>query len=595
MKVRRTFDIVDYCCKKYPNKELFYTKKSGKWDSLNSGEFKSLTDRLSLALLAFGVKKEENVASIFSNNSYEWNIIDMAVAQIGAVHVPVYPTISDSDYLFILTQAEIRILFVSDQVVYNKVSQLIRELPQLDTIVSIERLPNVEHFLDFIELSGNHDAHTIDQLAALKKNIQSEDVCTIIYTSGTTGFPKGVMLTHTNLCSNILAAADLQPLGEKHKVLSFLPLCHIYERTAVYQFIYKGTTIYYAENLKSILHNMQEVQPDGTTVVPRVLEKILKGLISKSDESFAIVRRIMKWCVNFGCNYKVSVRRGYYYKLRHFLADLIVFRAIRSLLGGKIKYVGLGGSPIDDKIERFFWAAGIPVFQGYGLTECSPLVALNYSGDQNMKIGTAGPLIHKVHVKIAGDGEILVKGPNVMKGYYKNTELTNKTIENGYLHTGDLGEFVENTYLRITGRKKEMFKTSYGKYIVPQAIESRFLNCSCIDHIMVIGEGKHYAAAIISPNFDFLRKKTLKNFKGSNKKLIATPAVVKTITNEIKKVNKKLGKTEQIKKHLLVPDYWSPETGEISVTQKLRRNSILQKYAIHIYDLYKEDFLEILS
>jgi len=590
MKVSRTFDIVDYCHEKYPRKEILFTKRSDKWESLTTNEFRILVDQLSLALLALGIRKNENIASIFSNNSFEWNIIDMAVSQVGAVHVPVYPTISDSDYVFILNQAEVRTIFVSDQVIYNKISGLIRELPRLNTIISIEKLPNVQCFSDFIQINDN-TAESRQRLDSLKNSTQPDDVCTIIYTSGTTGFPKGVMLTHKNLCSNILAASDLQPLDKRHKVLSFLPLCHIYERTAVYQFLFKGTSVYYAENLKSILNNMQEIKPDGTTVVPRVLEKILSGVRSRANESFIIKRKLIEWCVNFGCKYKIFRKQGKYFRIRHLIADMVLFNSVRSLLGGKIKYIGLGGAPINEKIERFFWAAGVPVFQGYGLTECSPLVALNFPKNQNVRIGTVGPLIKKVKVKIAGDGEILVKGPNIMKGYYKNPELTHKTIEKGYLHTGDLGDFVENDFLKITGRKKEMFKTSYGKYIVPQAIENRFLDCPFINHIVIIGEGKHYAAAIVSPNFYVLRKKILKNFKGSNEKLIRKPAVIKTIAGEIKKVNRKLGKTEQIKKHLLVADFWTPETGEVSVTQKLRRNIIIQKYGLQIRDLYKEESL----
>ncbi|MBN2524274.1 MAG: long-chain fatty acid--CoA ligase [Bacteroidales bacterium] len=534
-------------------------------------------------------KKKENIASIFSGNKSEWNIIDMAVAQIGAVHVPVYPTISDSDYLFILNQTEVRIIFVSDQTVYNKISGLIRELPKLEKLISIEKLTNVEGMMDFINAGARSEKINFHQLESIKKNISADDICTIIYTSGTTGLPKGVLLSHRNLCTNFMAAAERQPLGSQHKILSFLPLWHIYERTAVYQFLYKGTMVYYAENLKSLLANMQEIHPDGTTVVPRVLEKILKGLISRSNESFVLKKLLINWCVKFGCRYDPANKRGFYYKLRHFFTDILVFRAIRSLLGGKIKYVGMGGAPVSEKVERFFWAAGVPVFQGYGLTECSPLISLNYNEDDNMKLGTVGPLIPKVEVKIAEDGEIMVKGPNVMKGYYKNNELTNESFEKGFLHTGDLGEIIDNRFLKITGRKKEMFKTSYGKYIVPQAIESRFIDCPYINHIMIVGEGKHYAAAIISPNFEYFRKIYYGNMKISNENLIVHPEIIKRILQEIRAVNKKLGKTEQIRKHLLVSDVWSPESGEISITQKLRRNILLQKYAHQIHELYIED------
>ncbi|MGD2034598.1 MAG: AMP-binding protein, partial [Bacteroidales bacterium] len=377
-----------------------------------------------------------------------------------------------------------------------------------------------------------------------------------------------------------------------HRVLSFLPLCHIYERTAVYQFMYKGTEIYYAESLKSILNNFQEIRPDGTTVVPRVLEKILRGVLSRADESFFLKRKAIRWCVKFGCNYMLNEKRGYYYKLRHLLADLMVFRSVRHFLGGRIKYVGLGGAPVSEKIESFYWAAGIPVYQGYGLTECAPLVALNSGKKENVRLGTVGRPVKNVTVRIAGDGEILVKGPNVMMGYYKDVKLTNQSVKNGYLHTGDLGEMTADGYLKITGRKKEMFKTSYGKYIVPQAIESLFTNSQYIDHIMIIGEGKHYAAAIISPDFAFFRSNVLRRKTATNEEIITQKPVIHIIVREIGKANRSLGKTEQIKRYLLVPDSWSPDTGEISVTQKLRRNTILQKYALQIRDLYKEDSFE---
>jgi long-chain acyl-CoA synthetase len=589
MQLKRTFELIDHCLSHYPNEDLLYRRRNGVWVPLTSNELSAQVNYLSAALLSEGIKNNENVATIFSYNSCEWNIIDLAIAQIGAVHLPVYPTISDSDYLFILNQAEIRTIFVSDQVIYNKISGLLRDLPILETIISIEKLSNVKYFEDLIIYGKEIFNSQKKQIAIRRKKIQAESVCSIIYTSGTTGFPKGVMLTHENLCTNLMAAASLQPVEKGEKVLSFLPLCHAYERMAVYQSLYKGIKVYYADSFKSILIDMRDVQPHGTTVVPRILEKIVKGVLTNAKESFLIKRWIMKWSVEFGFKYRIYKRKGFIRRFKLFLADKFVYRHVRALLGGKLKYVGCGGAPVIKEIERFFWAAGIPVYEGYGLTECSPLVALNYEGRNNVVVGTVGPVIPDVEVKIAADGEILVRGPNLMKGYYKNPELTEQTILDGWLHTGDLGRFLADRFLKIKGRKKEMFKTSYGKYIVPQAIESKFAESMIIDRIMIIGEGKHCAAAIVSPDFKYFREVFKMETDLGNIELVNSPELSGLIAKEISKVNRQLGKTEQIKKYFIVADNWTPESGEISATQKLKRNIILHKYSLHIHDLFKED------
>lgn len=592
MQITRTFEIIDHCLANYPNEDLLFRRKNGVWTSLSSNGLRKQVDLLSAAFLSQGIKKNENVATIFSYNSYEWNIIDLAIAQVGAVHLPVYPTISDSDYLFILNQAEVRTVIVSDQGIYNKISGLLRDLPVLESIISIEKLSNVKYFEDLLSYGSELIDSYRKRIIKIKEGIQPERVCSIIYTSGTTGFPKGVMLTHKNLCTNLIAAASLQPVGKGEKVLSFLPLCHAYERMSVYQSLYKGIKIYYADSFKSILIDMRDVQPAGTTVVPRVLEKIVKGVLTKAKESFFIKRWIMKWSVEFGFKYRIYKRKGFIRRFKLFLADKVVYRHVRTLLGGKLKYVGCGGAPVLKEIERFFWAAGIPVYEGYGLTECSPLVSLNSKGKNNIVLGTVGPVIPDVEVKIADDGEILVRGPNIMKGYYKNPKLTEQTIVNGWLHTGDLGRFLADRFLKIKGRKKEMFKTSYGKYIVPQAIENKFIESMIIDQIMVIGEGKHCAAAIVSPDYNYFREIQKKKVQSDNKVLADNPDLIKLIRKEISNVNQQLGNTEQIKKYFIVGDTWTAESGEISATLKLRRNIILHKYSLHIRDLYKEDSFE---
>ena len=589
MVIQFTYDLIRYICERYPGKEIFHCKRSGKWTGITTEQFAEEVEKLTVLLISEGVRKGECVASIFSYNTYEWNIIDMALARIGAVHLPVYPTISDSDYLFILKQAEVRWVFITDQLLYNKLSQLICELDLVKNIVSIEKLPSVDNFQQLIAESPLGSEKYKKRLQARIRKSDPDDVCTILYTSGTTGFPKGVMLTHRNLCTNTEAAAVSQPLHEGDRVISFLPLCHIYERVAVYQFILKGVEVFYAENLKALLGNMREIRPDGTTVVPRLLEKIIAGFQTRAINSSVFLRFFILWSIRLGYRYDIHDRGGMLYRIKYTIADRFVYSHVRSLLGGHVRYMGCGGAPIDARILRFFWAAGIPVYEGYGLTECSPLVALNHPGDNGLRIGTVGPPLNDIQIRIAADREILVRGPNLMKGYFKDENQTRAVILDGWLCTGDLGEFVDDRFLKIVGRKKEMFKTSYGKYIVPQAIENRFLESRLIDYIIVIGEGKHFASAVISPNFEYCRTLLPGSEEISAKSLIRQPNVIRAFEKEISAVNRQLGKTERINRFLLVEDTWSTETGELSATQKLRRNTIIHKYAARIRDMYRED------
>lgn len=587
--IRRTFEIADYCADRFGEKPAFYQKRGQRWVATSCSEYQHQSRLLALGLISHGMHTGENVATIFSYNCPQWNIIDMALSQVGAVNIPVYPTISDSDYLFILNQAEVRFVFVSDQNLYNKVSSIRAQIPTLEKIISVEKLPSVEHFEEIIHLGNTAEESIIVELARRKGEVSENDVVTIIYTSGATGFPKGAMLTHRNLISNMNAAAEIQPLGRGSRILSFLPLCHVYERTGNYQFQIKGAEIYYCESLKSLMNNFTGVKPHGTTVVPRVLEKIIKMVLVNSRKRNFIVRMAVNWAVHFGLRYKPYQSRGRFYQLRYKLAYLAVLGRVKASMGGKLKYIGCGGAAISDKIERFFWAAKMPVYQGYGLSECSPLVALNFPGKGNYWLGSVGPVIKDVEVKIAGDGEILCKGPNVMKGYFKLEELTAETIEDGWLHTGDTGRFIKGRFLQIIGRKKQMFKTSFGKYIVPQAIENKFGDSPYIRHVVVIGEGKHCAAAIISPDFNYFREVNSKYQKLSNGKIIDDKDFKKTIQNEVEKVNRQLGKTEQIKKHLVVSDVWTIESGELSSTLKIKRNIIQKKYKRQIHNLFRDE------
>jgi long-chain acyl-CoA synthetase len=574
----------------YGEAPIFYLKVGRKWQAISSKDYKATVDILAYGLIIMGISRGEYVATIFNYNCPQWNFLDMALAKIGAVHIPVYPTISDSDHLYILNQAKVRYVFVSDQVLYNKITGLQRDIPTLDKIITIQNLANIDSFDEVMQLGFGAGKEIKNELKKRLKDNNADDVVTIIYTSGSTGFPKGAMLTHVNLVSNMYAAAAFQPLGTGNRVMSFLPLCHVYERTANYQFQVKGAAIYYCENLKSLTTNMREVKPHGITVVPRLLEKVIKFAIVNTRKGNLLVRLVVAWAIRFGFHFRpYKKKKPFFYRVRYKLADLTLFRMVRYSFGGKIKYIGCGGAPLNEKVTRFFWAAKMPVYEGYGLSECSPLVSLNYPGKSNYWIGTVGPIVENVKVKIANDGEILCKGPNVMQGYFKLDDLTEQTLKEGWLHTGDIGRFEKGKYLKITGRKKQMFKTSYGKYIVPQAIENKFIGSPLIDYLVVIGEGRHCAAAIISPNFSFLRKKYDKQNKLSNVRLIATAEVKKAISKEVEKVNKELGKTERIQKHLIVPDVWSPYSGELSPTLKIKRNLLQKKYRRQIQLIYHNE------
>lgn len=586
-QVKRTFDISEYCARRFGDKPAFFQKRGRKWISISCKEYHRLSEELSLGMLTVGVERGDFVATIFNSNCPQWNLIDIALSKIGAIQIPVYPNSSDSDYLYILNQADVKFIFVGDQTAYNKVSALRTSIPGVKQIYSVDKLANVDNYEELLQLGANSPLEMMQHLEKISESITPDDLVSIVYTSGTTGFPKGVMLSHRNLVTNTFAAAEIQPLGLGNRVLSFLPLCHVYERTANYQFQVNGAQIYYCENMKSLMSNFKEVRPHGTTVVPRVLEKIIKLVLVSGQKRNFIIRWTIKWSVRLGFRYKPYKEHGALYDLQNKLAYVTVYRKVRASLGGRINYIGCGGAPVSHKVERFFWACRMPIYQGYGLTEAAPLVSLNYPGHGNYYIGSVGSTIKGVDVKIAKDGEILVKGANVMLGYFKQEKQTQETLVDGWLHTGDIGRMIQGKYLQITGRKKQMFKTSYGKYIVPQAIEGRFSESAVIDFLIVIGEGKHCAGAIICPNFSLLRKMHSFSEKLSNQKLIAQASVRKTIQKEVDKVNRQLGKTERINKHLIVSDEWSPESGELSPTMKIKRSIILKKYNRKIHLLYK--------
>ncbi len=587
MEVTRTFDIIELNLKQYPRDDMYGGRNDGGWYTYSTEDVANHVNWVSYGLMAMGYKQGDKIATI-SPNKPEWNFVDMGLAQAGMIHVPVYPTIGTDEYAYILDHAEVKAIILGNKSIYNKVKPIADNLKNLKDIFSFEPVEGVRDFSEIIEAGKSNADKYADELKRIKGSIRPEDMVTIIYTSGTTGNSKGVMLSHNNLISNVKATVGAHHMGYGHKAVSFLPLCHVYERMMNYHFQYKGISIYYIDNMGIIAECIREVKPNLFTTVPRLLEKIYDNIITKGKSLPLIKRLIFFWAVNLGLKYKLK-GKSVFYKLKLSIARKLVFSKWREALGNNVEAIVSGGAALQNRLERIFWAAGLPVLQGYGLTETSPVIAVNPLRLDDIKFETVGPVVENVEVKIADDGEILCKGPNVMLGYYKAPELTAEVIDSeGFFHTGDIGVIEDGRFLRITDRKKEMFKLSAGKYIAPQPIENKLKESMFIEQAMVIGENEKFASAIISPNFTYLHDwcSEHKIHFRDNKELIEIPEVIDRIAKEVNHVNKSLGEHEQIKRFRLITDEWSPQTGELSPTLKLRRNIIAEKYKDIIADIY---------
>ncbi|MGQ9847334.1 MAG: AMP-dependent synthetase/ligase [Bacteroidales bacterium] len=587
--ILRTFDIIDHILEHYKQKkDVFGGKRNGIWFIYSSLDYRQYVDAISYSLLEYGFKKGDKILSI-SSNKPEWNFIDMAMAQLGIIHIPVYPNINVNEYIYIFNHSDAKAIFIGDDVIYQRIKPALDKNPAIEKIFCLweNKCLHDSTIYSLIERGKLLKEKYHSELATLKQSISPDDVVTIIYTSGTTGTPKGVMLTHSNLVSNILSTAKVQPLNSKHKVLSFLPLCHIFERMMNYHFQYLGISIFYAENIGTIPENLREIKVDGMTTVPRLLESIFDKIQAKGKDTGGIKKKIFNWAVDLALAYDLHPSIGY--RIKQKIANILVYNKIKKSLGGNLKIIISGGAALQVRLIRFFGAMGIQVLEGYGLTETSPVISVNFPSGDNIRFGTVGPILENVQVKIAEDGEILVKGPNVMKGYYKDEETTKSVIdEEGWFHTGDIGEMVENKFLKITDRKKEIFKNAGGKYIAPQVIENKLKESIFIDQAMVIGENEKFVSAIISPNFNHLHYWAVKHkiHFNNNKELIENLLVVERINEEVQKTNESLSPYEQIKKIQLIPDTWSPQTGELSPTLKLRRKVLYEKYKHIICKIY---------
>jgi long-chain acyl-CoA synthetase len=587
--VRRTFDLLERYKTYYPDKtDALAGKQNGTWMRYSTHDYIEYANRVSYGLLAMGFKPGDKIATV-SNNRPEWNIVDLGMAQVGMIHIPIYPTISFDDYAYIFRHAEPKVLLISDKMLLEKLRPIFEKSPAIEKVFTFNQIDKAAHWSEITDLGKESAEKYIDQVEEIKARIEPEALATIIYTSGTTGVPKGVMLSHTNLVSNFIATTKVHSLGAEHRALSFLPLCHIYERSVNYNFQYKGISIYYAENLGTIIDNIKEIKPHIFNTVPRLLERIYDGIIGKGKALPLFQKSIFFWAVNLGLQYERERANGWFYHLWLTVADKLVYNQWRLALGGNVSIVVCGGAALQTRLNRLFTAAGIEIIEGYGLTETSPVIAVNRPLSREIKIGTVGPFLEGFEVKIAGDGEILCKGPSLMMGYYKAPDLTASVIdEEGWFHTGDVGVLVGNKYLKITDRKKEIFKLSSGKYVAPQPIENRCKESVFIEQVMIIGENEKFASALVSPNFPFLHNWSARhavNFR-DNSDLIRNPRVVTRFQREISHINKSLGQTEQIKRFRLVDDEWSQNTGELSPTLKLKRKYIADKYPDLIDEIY---------
>jgi long-chain acyl-CoA synthetase len=584
--VTRLFDLLPRYAEKFNKSDALAAKENGSWTRYSIHEFINIVRDISYGLLNLGIEKGDRIATI-SSNSPEWNFVDMAILQVGCIHVPLYPTISESDYRYILSHAEVRIIFVSGWDIYRKIQHIMPDFPGVKAVFAFKEIEGIKHLSELISLGSSNPLP--EKLESIKNSIHGDDMATIIYTSGTTGNPKGVMLSHKNIISNLMECQPIMPFGSEGWALSYLPLCHIYERMLGYLYFYRGVSIYYTESIATIVDNLKEIQPYILSTVPRLLEKMYEKIMANGHRLKGIKKFIFFWAIRVANRYEMYGANGFYYAWKLKLAQKLVLDKIRSVLGNNMKVVVSGGAAIQPRLVRFFWAIGIPLLEGYGLTETSPVIAAGNFEKGGIKFGTIGHVLSNTTVKIADDGEILCKGPGVMLGYYQEPSLTAEAIDpEGWFHTGDLGRIESQGHLKITGRKKELFKTSFGKYISPELIENKFKESHFIDTITIVGENKKYAGALIVPDFNFLKSWCAEKqiTYTTDSEMVANDRIKKRFAKEVLKFNKFFGTTEQVKVFEILDKEWSVESGEVTATLKIRRHFVQEKYAAVIEKMF---------
>lgn len=576
----RLFDFPYYQLEHYPLDRSLVSKRNGEWIAISTQEYIDQANAISRGLLRLGVKPNDKIALISMTNRTEWNICDIGILQIGAQDVPIYPTISEDEYEYVLNHSECVYCFVSCQEVLDKVNKIKHKVPSLKEVFSFDTIEGCSNW-DQV-LAAGKDTSNQEDVEILKMAVHEEDLATLIYTSGTTGRPKGVMLSHKNIASNSIYSADRLPIDLGHsKALSFLPVCHIYERMLLYLYQYCGVEIYFAESLDTISDNLKEIHPQVMTAVPRLLEKVYDKIYAKGAALGGIKKKLFFWAIDIGLAYEPYGQNGWWYELKLKIARKLIFSKWQEALGGNLIAIASGSAALQPRLARIFNAAGVPVFEGYGLTETSPVVTVNDMRNRGFKIGTVGKPIAQTEVKIADDGEILIQGPQVMMGYYKEPDQTAEVLKDGYFHTGDIGEIDSEGFLKITDRKKEMFKTSGGKYIAPQLLENALKQSRFIDQVMVIGDGERMPAAFIQPNWEFIadwNKLKNKGLPSDPEELVQHKVLRDRIQREVDFYNERFGQWEKIKKFELTPDVWSIESGHLTPTMKLKRKVIKEKY-----------------
>lgn len=590
--VTRLFDFPYYQLEKYNLSKSLVTKYDGKWEATSTKEYIDKANAISRGLLRLGVQPNDKIGIISLSNRTEWNICDIGILQTGAQDVPIYPTITKDDYQYILNHSECVYCFVSCTEVLEKINSIKENVPSLKGVYSFDEIGNCSHWSEVLKLG--EDESNQSELNKRKAAINEEDLATLIYTSGTTGRPKGVMLSHKNIVSNAIYSAKRLPIEiGTMKALSFLPVCHIFERMLLYMYQYCGVSIHFAESIETISQNLNEIHPQVMTLVPRLLEKVYDKIYAKGAELTGIKKMLFFWAVDLGLKYEPYGENGWWYETKLKIARKLIFSKWQDALGGELKVVASGSAALQPRLARVFNAAGIPIMEGYGLTETSPVVSVNDMRNKGFRIGTVGKPLSDTEIKIAHDGEILIKGPQVMIGYYKDPEKTSKAIINEYFHTGDIGEIDADGFLKITDRKKEMFKTSGGKYIAPQLLENAMKQSFFIEQIMVVGEGEKMPAALIQLNFDFVNdwaKRKEIDLGATSEEIIKNERLIKRIQKEVDKYNEKFGNWEKIKRFELTPDVWSIDAGHLTPTMKMKRN-VIKKMYIDLYNkIYEHDF-----
>jgi len=586
---KRLFDFATYQLQNKPLKVMMSSKLDGEWKEYSTQEVVGLMHAVSRGLLQLGVNPGDKIALISHNNRCEWNIMDLGILQIGGIDVPIYPTMTSDDYKYILNHSESKFCFVSNKEIYDKVLAIKDEVTKLEKVFCFEKVDGAPNWSEVIALGKDESNQTkVNEIAS---KITEDDLATIIYTSGTTGIPKGVMLCHKNISSNTVASSDRLPKmddGFSH-ALSFLPVCHIYERMMHYLYMYNSVSIYFAESLETIKEDLNYSKPQAFSAVPRLLEKFYDGIVAKGSSASGMKRLIFQWAVHLALQWEPAKKNGAWYEFKLGIARKLVFSKVKTALGlDNILAVSSGSAALQPRLARFFNGAEIPVYEGYGLTETSPVITVNTENQLGMmQIGSVGKVINDVEIKIAEDGEVLCKGPNVMMGYYKEAEKTAEVLKNGWFHTGDIGKIVDG-FLVITDRKKEIFKTSGGKYVAPQVLENSLKESILIEQVIVIGESRKFPAALIVPNFVAL--KTWCQRKGiaysSDQEMIKDKVIIDRFMKDVKRSNEKVGHWEQVKAIRLLEHPFTITDGELTPTMKLKRKPILNKYADLIEDIY---------